>query len=155
VTDWVSFEGRVEAVEWGRATYTILRLPPAVADSLTVSGTRRVMGELNDHPVNLALTKAPIVDGVFLWAGRSLLDKAGIEPGELVEVRLRPASDANVDVPDDVVRALREAGATAEWIGLTPGKQRGLLYHIGTAKTLPTRLKRIAALVAQLSGAGA
>ena len=154
MTDWISFEGRVEAVVWGRATYTILRLPPDVADALTASGARRVMGELNDQRVNLALTKAPVVDGVFLWAGRSLLDQAGIEPGNPVEVRLRPAPDDMVDTPEDVVHALRKAGATAEWAALTPGKQRGLLHHIGTAKTLTTRAKRVAALVVQLSGAG-
>ncbi len=26
--DWVTFEGRVEPLTWGRSTYTILRLPP-------------------------------------------------------------------------------------------------------------------------------
>ena len=27
MSDWVAFEGEVEPLAWGRATYTILRLP--------------------------------------------------------------------------------------------------------------------------------
>jgi hypothetical protein len=153
MTDFIAFEGRVEPLEWGRATYTVLRVPEHVVAEL--GPARRVEGEINDHPVNLALTRAPVVNGVFLWAGRSLLDQVGIEPGEVIEVRLRPAPDDRVDVPHDVETALRAGGASDIWSALTPGKQRGLLYQIETAKTAPTRAKRIAALVLQLTGEGA
>lgn len=149
MTDWVTFEGRVEALVWGRATYTILRLPPDVAAAL--APTRRVEGEIADHPVNLALTRAPVVEGVFLWAGASLLDRIGIAPGEPVEVRLRPAPDDRVDLDPDVEAALRAAGALEMWEALTPGKRRGLLYSISTAKTAPTRAKRIGRMIADLA----
>ncbi len=152
MTGWVSFEGHVEPVLWGRATYTILRLPGEAAAALAASGIKRVEGEINDHPVNLALTRAPVVDGVFLWAGRSLLDRVGIDPGDPVEVRLRPAPGDAVDTPEDLLHALAEGGASAGWAALTPGRQRGLLYQIDSAKTAPTRAKRIAALVASLGG---
>jgi Bacteriocin-protection, YdeI or OmpD-Associated len=147
VTAYLTFEGRVETVQWGRATYTILRLPPDVEVALTALRAKRVEGEMNDHPVNLALTRAPVVDGVFLWAGQSLLDRAGIIPGEQIEVRLRPVPGDLVDVPEDVTAALRQAGLTTRWDALTPGKRRGMLYQVETAKTSATRLKRIAALV--------
>lgn len=150
MSGYVSFEGAVEPLEWGRATYTILRLPPDVAAAL--DGAKRVEGEINEHPVNLAPTRAPVVEGLFLWAGQSLLDRAGILPGERVEVRLRPAPDDRVDVPDDVAAAIRGGGAQAAWDALTPGRQRGLLYQVGTAKAAATRARRIAALVAGLSG---
>jgi Bacteriocin-protection, YdeI or OmpD-Associated/Domain of unknown function (DUF1905) len=146
VSGYVTFEAKVEPMVWGTTTYTILRLP---ADVVTLLGaTKRVMGEVNDHPVNLALTRSPVMDGVFLWAGQSLLDRVGIAPGDPVEVRLRPAPDDRVDVPDDVAIALR--GVIAQWESLTPGKRRGLLYQIDTAKTPVTRAKRIARLVESL-----
>jgi hypothetical protein len=150
VTGWVAFEGRVEALEWGRSTYTILRLPPDVERAL--GPVRRVEGEIADHPVNLAITRAPVVDGAFLWAGRSLLKRVGINPGEAVEVRLRPANDDQVELADDIALALRVAGLTADWAALTPGKRRGFLHRIETARTAPTRTKRIAELLAGLSG---
>jgi hypothetical protein len=148
VTDWVTFEARVEPLVWGRATYTILRLPEAVVQAL--GKCRRVEGEIADHPVNLALSRAPVIEGVFVWTGSSLLDRIGIRPGEAVEVRLRPAPDDRVDLDPDVEAALQAGGVLAKWDGLTPGKRRGLLYQIATAKTDPTRQKRIAQLVAGL-----
>ena len=146
--DYITFEGRITPLEWGRATYTILRVPADVVAAL--GKTRRVEGEINDHPVNLALTRAPVCADVFLWAGQSLLDRLDIMPGAQVEVRLRPAPDDKVDVADDVLAALRADDAMEDWVALTAGKQRGLLYQIDTAKTLLTRTKRITALIASL-----
>ena len=145
MTDWVAFEGVVEPVVWGKATYTVLRLPDAAVAAL--GGAKRVEGEINEHWMNLALSRAPVVEGVFLWAGQSLLDRLGIAPGEPVEVRLRPAPDDQVDTPEDVAAALRAAGMTAVWEGLTAGKRRGMLYQISTAKTAATRAKRIDAMI--------
>lgn len=148
MTGWVAFEGRVEPLIWGRATYTILRLP---ADALHSLGPcRRVEGEIAEHPVNLALSRAPVVDGVFLWTGASLLERIGIAPGEPVEVRLRPAPDDRVDLDPDTEAALRTAGKMEAWESLTPGRRRGLLYQIATAKTDPTRHKRINRLLEDL-----
>ena len=149
MTGWVAFEGRVEPLTWGRATYTILRLPDDALRSL--GPTRRVEGEIAEHPVNLALSRAPVVEGVFLWTGQSLLDRIGIQPGEPVEVRLRPAPDDRVDLDPDIEAALRAEGVMAAWEALTPGKRRGLLYQVATARTEPTRLKRIQRLVDDLT----
>lgn len=148
MTAWVAFEGAVEPLIWGRATYTILRLPPEV--ETTLAGARRVEGEIADHPVNLAVSKAPVVDGVFLWAGRSLLDRVGIAPGEVVEVRLRPVDDDVVETPDDLASALHASDRFADWMALSPGRQRSLLYPLSTAKRPETRVRRIAALVQKL-----
>lgn len=151
-TDWIEFEGRVEPMIWGKATYRILRLPSHVTDRLRSLGAKRVEGEINEHPVNMALSRAPVVDGVFLWAGASVLDRIGIAPGEQLDIRLRPAPDDQVDTPDDVVLAIMAEGISASWEALTPGKRRGLLYQIRTAKTANTRAKRIAALADALIG---
>ncbi|MDP3197573.1 YdeI/OmpD-associated family protein [Tabrizicola sp.] len=149
MTDWVAFEGRVEPLIWGRATYTILRLPEAALDAL--GPCRRVEGEIAEHPVNLALSRAPGVEGVFLWTGQSLLHRIGLQPGEPVDIRLRPAPDDNVDPDPDVEAALRSGGVLEAWEALTPGKRRGLLYQIATAKTDTTRQKRIQRLVEDLT----
>jgi hypothetical protein len=149
MTGYVTFEGRIEPMVWGRSTYTILRIPRDVVDAL--GPARRVEGEIAEHPVNLAPTRAPVIEGAFLWAGQSLLDRIGIAPGDVVEVRLRPAPDDRVDVPDDLALAMRAADVISVWEALTPGKRRGLLYKIDTAKTEATRQKRIGLLVAELS----
>jgi hypothetical protein len=153
VTDWLTFEGRIETLNWGRATYTILPLPREIAAALAAAGARRVEGEIAEHPVNLALTRAPVVDGVFLWTGRSLLDRIGIAPGAEVEVRLRPAPPDAVETPEDLVAALRAAGANDAWEALTPGRRRAYLYGLDGARAPATRARRAAALAAKLAGA--
>jgi len=148
MSDYVEFTGRIETIDWGTSTYTIVRLPDEVAECLAAEGTRRVEGEINEFPVNLAPTRAPLIEATFLWTGRSLLDRIGLAPGDEVEVRLRKAPDDEVELPEDVAAALRAAGSTHVWEALTPGKRRGLLYRIGTAKTQATRDSRIAKLIA-------
>jgi len=149
MTAYVTFEGRIEPVRMGRAIYTVLRLPPEVM--LALGPARRVEGEIAEHPVNLAPSRMPEVDGPFLWTGKSLLAQIGVGPGDPVEVRLRPAPDDAVDLPDDLAATLMTQGALAAWQALTPGRRRGLLHQIGTARTAPTRAKRIARLIQDLT----
>ncbi|GIT90202.1 hypothetical protein JANAI62_03150 [Jannaschia pagri] len=148
MTDWVTFEGQFRPLEWGRSTYTILRLPDDVMAAL--GQPKRVEGEIGDHPVNLAPTRAPVVDEAFLWAGKAFLDASGLQPGEVVSVRLRPADPNVVEVPPELSIALRAADKTSAWEALSPGKRRGLLHRIETAKRPATRDKRIAEVLGAL-----
>ena len=60
-------------------------------------------------------------------------------------------ADDRVDLDPDIEAALLAGGVLSTWEALTPGKRRGLLYQIATAKTEPTRLKRIQRLVEDLT----
>ena len=152
MSDYVTFTAQIETLEWGKATYTIIRLPGEVASRLSAEGATRVEGEMNEHPVNLAPTRAPVIEETFLWTGKSLMDRIGLAPGDMVEVRLRKAPDDAVELPEDLAAALRAAGARTLWEALTPGRRRGLLYQIGTAKTQATRDRRIAKLIGEIGG---
>lgn len=147
MSGYLSFEGRITPMVWGDKTYTVLPLPPDIDAELRARGAKRVEGEIAEHPVNLALSTAPVVEWTFLWTGKTLLDRIGIAPAELVEVRLRPASDDAVATPEDVQASLRANDLSAEWATLSPGKRRGHLHQIETAKRPETRAKRIAALI--------
>ena len=151
MSEWISFQGVIEPMQWGKSVYTILRLPPDVDAALRAQGAKRVEGEFNDHPVNLALTTAPVIQGTFLWTGKSLLDETGLEPGERFDIRLRPVDPNHVDTPQDVTAALLRNGVTAAWDALTPGKKRSELHVIASAKRDTTRAKRIDALVRALT----
>ncbi|WP_375265283.1 hypothetical protein [Planktotalea sp.] len=80
--DWLSFEGVIVAMEWGESVYTVLPLPDDIYDTLKAQGTKRVDVELNDCPFNMALTKAPVIDSVFIYAGKNILAAAEIEPAK-------------------------------------------------------------------------
>ena len=147
---WQTFIGRIEPMEWGESTYIVLPIPEDIAAALKAEAAKRVEIELNDHPFNMALTKSSVFTGTFVYAGKTILRTAAISPGEEVEVRLRKADPELVEVPEDVMLAIRAASASGDWLALTAGKQRGLLHHVNTAKRPETRLKRIVQLVHSL-----
>jgi hypothetical protein len=152
MSDRVCFQAAVEPLVWGRAAFALLRLLPEVARVLQAAGAKRVKGGIAGHPVNLTLSRASEVDGVFLWAGKSLLDRLGAKPGELPEVRRRAAPPGAVDIPQNVEAAVHRAGKTDARQRLTPGKKRGALCQIDTARTGAARIKRIAAMIEGLTG---
>lgn len=145
--DW-AFDAIVEAVAWGRSTYTLLRIPQPLAEAAREAGTRRVEGTIDGAPVNLAITRAPVVDQPFVWAGRSLLRRLGADAGAVVECRLRPVDDDVVLLPADVAAALADAGVLERWESSPPAERRRRLYPIESAARPETRAKRIEALVA-------
>ena len=149
MSPYVTFEAVVEPMRWGKSNYTVVRLVTAVMDE--IGPAKRVEGEFNEHPVNLAVTRAPAFDEPFLWAGKSLLDTAGLTPGLPFEARLRAADPDLVNVPPDLLRAIRSAGASEIWEGLSAGKQRGLIHTVETAKRAETRARRIMKLLADLT----
>ncbi|KIC46372.1 hypothetical protein RA28_00765 [Ruegeria sp. ANG-S4] len=134
-------------MEWGKSTYTVLPIPDEIAAALKQLGTKRVEIELNDHPFNMALTNSPAISETFVYTGKTILRSAGISPGESIDVRLRKADPKVVEVPNDVISAIRTAALSDTWSALTPGKQRGLLHTVNTAKRAETRVKRIAQLI--------
>jgi len=150
MTDWIDFEGRVITMEWGESVYTVLPIPPDVLDVLHLQSAKRVEVELNDHPVNLALTKSPVLEQTFVYTGKTVLRETGIGVGEAIDVRMRKADPDAVDVPEDVVLAMRQNDLSNKWNALTPGKKRGLLHQVNSAKRAQTRAARIVKLVAQV-----
>lgn len=151
MSDYTTFEASIISMEWGSKTYTVLPLPDEIDESLRAQGAKRVEGELNDHPVNLALNRAPdVIAQTFLWTGRALLDQIDVAPGECFEARLRPVDPDLVEVPADVTAALRASGVSEAWDSLTAGAQRGHLHRITTAKRAETRVSRIQKLIAEI-----
>lgn len=144
---YLHFEGHIDPLVRGRTIDTVPPLPDGVARAPEARGVRRVEGEIAGYPVNLALTRAPETPQAILGTGKSLLDRRSVEPGDRVEVRLRPSPDDAVDLPDDLDTALRAAGRTAAWQALISGRHRDELYRIATAKRAETRTRRIAALL--------
>lgn len=139
-------------MEWGDSVYTVLPIPDDVSQAFEALGAKRVELELNEHSFNLALTKAPVIDKVFVYVGKATLKEASVEPGSRLDVRLRMVDPDVVDVPEDVALALRVSQLSEVWESLTPGKKRGMLQPIQSAKRAETRAKRIEKLLAELNG---
>lgn len=144
------FDAVLEPLEWGRSTYVVLRLPAAVVDAVAAAGTRRVAGSVDHVEVNLAVTRADVIDDAFLWAGAGLRRRLGAAPGDVVTCRLAPVDPDHVPVPRDVRDAVAAAGVEPALAALRPAELRQRLVPVEDAVRPATRARRVADLVASL-----
>ena len=145
------FDAVLEPLESGRSTYVVLRLPAAVVDAVAAAGTRRVAGTVDHVEVNLAVTRADVIDDAFLWAGAVLRRRlGGAAPGDVVTCRLAPVDPDHVPVPRDVRDAVVAAGVEPALAALRPAELRQRLVPVEDAVRPATRARRVADLVASL-----
>lgn len=147
-------DGFIEPMTWGTSTYTVVRMPDALVASARTAGTRRVGGQLDGLPVNLALTTAPVIDSTFVWAGASLLRRMRLEVGEPVLGSLAPVDPDYVPIPADLADALFQNGQRDAWDALAATGRRRRLVPIESAATEVTRTRRIASLLDALESGG-
>ena len=149
-SDWISFDGQIEIMFWGEKVYTVLKIPEDVLRTIDQFNSKRVDLEIRDFSYNLALTKAPIFDGVFLYFGKDKLTETNLSVGDITEFRLR-ASDPNcVEIPAELQEALILNDAEKLWNELSPGMRRTKLQPILKAKQETTKGRRIHALIHSL-----
>ena len=146
------FDALVEQVHWDRSRYTVVRLPAVLVEDADRQRTRRVAGEIEGVPVNLAITTAPVVDGPFVYTGASVLRKIGVRAGQPVTCRLAPADPDDVPLAEDVEDALVAHDLLGAWEALPPTTRRRRLYAVDSAASAATRARRLSELVDGLRG---
>lgn len=140
-------DGFIMPMLWGTSSYTVIEMPDALVDAARTLGTRRVAGELEGVSVNLALTRAPVFAGTFVWAGASLLRRLRLEVGDPVTGHLAPVDPDEVPVPPDLADSLAAAGLHAAWDALPSAARRRRLVPVDAAATPTTRARRIQAIL--------
>jgi hypothetical protein len=137
-----------------RYRYTVIFVPDDVKAALPLADhpKLRITGEVDDHPIEAALT--PVRGAHYILLSKKLLAAIGKHVGDTVELRFRIADQEAVDVPERLADALeRDAGMRALWEACTPGKQRALAYMVASARRAATQDERIAKVAAVLRGA--
>lgn len=139
-----SFEGPIVVHEVGRYRYTVLFLDPELVPELPFGSDRRlrVSGEVAEQPFEGALQ--PVRGRWYVMLSKDLMRDGGLQLGDVVEMRFRVDDPTQVEVPPALAGLLAADGALREaWEGLPPGRQRGVVHHVLSAKTAPTRDKRL------------
>ncbi|MGB3457553.1 MAG: YdeI/OmpD-associated family protein [Litorimonas sp.] len=154
------FEAEIERFGVGKTRkvwYQVLMLPDTLKQALPFGtySRLRVEGEIADVPMANAFI--PTGDGrYYVIVGPDVRNGAGVGLGDRVGMRFGIADQDAVDVPDNLAAALKDSREMTEaWDGLTPGKQRAVAQHVRSAKTDPTRQKRLAeaeVIVAEFNG---
>lgn len=143
-----AFEAPIEKFGVGKKKviwYNVLIVPDDVCTVLPLADypRLRVEGEIADIPIANALM--PTGDGRhYVIVAPNVLRDGEVRLGDVVEMRFRIADQDHVESPLELERAIkRTPGAEEKWEVLTPGKKRMLAQHVFSAKTPPTKIRRV------------
>lgn len=135
------------------ASWAFLLLPKAASAKLPSRSMVTVHGKLGD--ATFTATLEPDGEGShWLKVGKALLDKAGVKPGDRVQLDIAPVEkEPEPRVPADFRRALSAASATAKttWKDTTPLARRDWIHWITSGKKAETRVKRIDVAIDKLA----
>ena len=150
-----SFEGPIVWHDVGSARYRyrVVWLPDDLATALPLSEhpRLRISGEINDHPIEAALT--PLRGRWYILLSQKVLRAVDAAMDDVVSVRFGVADQDAVEIPDELADALEnDPSLQALWAASTAGRKRGLAYRVASAKTQTTRLKRTSEVVEILRG---
>lgn len=143
--------------------YRVLFLPPELEQALfgegapvkAHGGRLRIEGELEDVPVSLAWQPSKSAGGHYVMVSPALCKQLELRIGSEATLRFNVVDASKVVLPEDLEAALRASAKHRKlWHALTPGQQRGQVALLSSAKTAPTRQKRLAQLFAMLEQGG-
>lgn len=133
-----------------------ITVPEAVGKVFVEGKDRRVVCTLNDAE-SFQCALMPKGDGAFfININKKLRDKLGLKLGMRVEVSLeKDDSPYGLPMPEEFLELLQlDEEGDRLFHALTPGKQRNLLYIIGSAKSSDKRIARSLAIVDHLKAQG-
>lgn len=129
-----------------------LRVPPSVAEKLVRSGSRRVLRTLNECDVHQCAL-LPFGKGSFvLSVNRKLCEALHLEIGSAVRVGLqRDDSQYGLPMPAELKELFRQDKEGDHLFhSLTQGRQRTLLYIIGSANKPEARAWKASIIIRHL-----
>lgn len=123
--------------------YAAVAVPSQVTEALGTRGPVLVEARVNESaPFQVSLF--PVGGGRHAIRIKAKVRRdAGTQIGDVVRLRFKVLDRANVELPQDLILALKRAGLTAAFAALPLGKQNFLVRRIGEAVKPDTRLKRI------------
>lgn len=146
-----AFSAKIERLDFGRIAYQAAYLPTSLADKLKLKPKPRprIDAKIGEQVINAGLQ--PSSKGWFMILSKRLLKEEGLKVGDEIKIEFAIANPDQVEVPDELILALRRnPRAQAAWNRLTPGRQRGMVHRVNTAKREETREKRILSLLDDL-----
>lgn len=139
-------------VELNGKTATGIRVPAEVVEAFGQGRRPKVRVTIGPHTYRSTVA---VYSGEFMLPlSAANREAAGVAAGETVEVTLEAdLAERTVQLPDDLASALAErTGARAAFEKLSFTAQRERAEAVASAKRAETRERRIAKIVAELSG---
>lgn len=147
------FTGPIDEYDFGRMQYHVVYLPRDLQALLNTAQNprQRIRGEIDGMDIQAAIMPSGGDQAPYIMCSKRIQQKIGKSLGDMVTVRFGLDDPNAVDVPPELSEALAEDDfARGVWDSLTPGKKRGHAHRVNSAKTEPTRQKRVAEVMAVL-----
>jgi hypothetical protein len=140
--------------EQGEKTgWTYIDVPAAIAEKLQPGNKKgfRVKGKLDDYSFSM-IALLPMGGGNFIMTLSAVIRKGiGKQKGATVKVRMEVDTN-EIKPPEELMECLQDEPESLEYFNsLTKGHQNYFTNWINSAKTDPTKAKRIAATLNALS----
>jgi hypothetical protein len=138
----LSFEAMLE--NWAEGMdYCAVAVPARITEALGTHSAVLVEARVNDSaPFQVSLF--PVGGGKhYIRIKAKVRKETQTTVGDRVKIRITVLDRAAVSYPDDLLAALRAAGATAAFKSLPPGRQNFIIRRIDEAVKPETRQKRI------------
>lgn len=129
-----------------------VRVPKHIVQEVASGRSRRVICQLNGE-TEFQCALLPFGSGQYVISiNKKLCDTLGLDEGDQVNVRMRKDDSAyGLPVPDELEELLaQDREGNRIFHALTRGKQRTLLYIIGSVKHTEKRLRRALVIVRHL-----
>lgn len=141
----------IEALDFGRYHYEVVWLTEGLAAALPLDEfpRLRIAGEIEGMDFSGACM--PSGGRYYLMVPKAIRVKQSLSLGDRITVRFGVDDQDRVDLPPELAATLAEQDEVAElWRGLTPGAQRGFAHRIASAKTAPTRQRRVEEVIGHI-----
>lgn len=137
-----SFEADLESWVQGM-DYCAVAVPAEITQALGTKGPVLVVARVNDSdPFQVSLF--PVGGGQhYIRIKATVRQETNTRTGDRIRVRVTVLDRSEVEIPGDLMTALRAEGATDGFKSLPPGKQNFIIRRIDGAAKPETREKRI------------
>ncbi len=109
------------------------------------TGSKRVICTINSvHKIHAALIPRKLTGDFYIYAGKALLQKAGITAGDKITIQLKEDdSTYQFEMPEELAEVLdTDSDAHRIFHALTPGRQRGLIQLVIMVKSIDKKIER-------------
>jgi hypothetical protein len=123
--------------------YCAVRVPAEITEALGTKGPVLVLARVNDsEPFQVSLF--PVGGGQhWIRIKAKVRRETNTRTGDRIRIRITVLDRSDVEIPDDLVKALRAEGVEQAFQSLPPGKQNFIIRRIDEAAKPETRERRI------------
>lgn len=148
----LSFQAQLE--NWSEGMdYCAVPVPANITETLGTKGPVLVQARVNEStPFQVSLF--PVGGGQhYIRIKAKVRKETGTKVGDRIDVRIIVLDRAQVEIPEDLLNALRAEKAEGHFKSLPPGKRSFIVRRINEAAKPETRVKRIQEAVETARGA--